>query len=427
MAFQQGLSGLASSSKAIDVVSNNIANTSTVGFKAGTAQFADVYASALTGAVSTIQIGIGSTVNAVKQAFNQGNLTATNNPLDMAINGNGFFMIARNDGTTAYSRNGQFDIDKDGFVVTNLGERLMGYQSATPGGGIPTAGGTPVPLYIPPGGIDPQATSDVLIRSNLDSRQVNPANLTPPGPAVFDPNDPESYNATTSLKVFDTLGNDHTLTLYFVRTTTTADNSWQVFATLDGDNTTLQELTDYGAAPAVGLTFDAFGRMDPNLPAFNFTAPIANGAVDPLDINIDLSRMTQFGSPFSVTELNQNGYAPGEIAGLAISRDGIIQGRYTNGQTRDLGQVALATFRSPNGLISLGNNLWAESPESGPPIDNKPGAGLNGVISAGMVEDSNVDLTQELVQLIIQQRNYQANAQSIRTQDQLLQTLVNLR
>ncbi len=435
MAFQQGLSGLASASKSIDVTSNNIANTSTVGFKAGTAQFADVYASALTGAVSTIQIGIGSTVNAVKQAFSQGNLTSTNNPLDMGINGNGFFIVQRNDQTVAYSRNGQFDIDKDGFVVTALGERLMGYQSSAPGGGVPTSGGTPVPINIPPGGIDPKRTEDVLVRANLDSRDVNPANLTPPGPAVFDPNNAESYNASTSLRVFDSLGNDHTLTMYFVRTTTTADRSWQVFGVLNGDSATIQELTNYDLVdptdPSLGvvspLTFSAEGRMDPNLPPFTFSALLDNGAVTPLNIEVDLSRLTQFGSSFAVTELRQDGYAPGEIAGLAISRDGVIQGRYTNGQTRDLGQVALATFRSPNGLISLGNNLWAESPESGPPIDNKPGSGLNGVITAGQVEDSNVDLTQELVNLIIQQRNYQANAQSIRTQDQILQTLVNLR
>ncbi|HNQ76447.1 MAG TPA: flagellar hook-basal body complex protein, partial [Pseudothauera hydrothermalis] len=178
------------------------------------------------------------------------------------------------------------------------------------------------------------------------------------------------------------------------------------------------------------VVFTDTGLLDPLSPALTpFTrtaAALNNGAAD-LTFPIDLSKLTQFGSPFSITDIRQDGFSSGQVAGYSISRDGIIQGRYTNGQTRDLGQVALVTFRSPNGLVSLGNNMWAASPESGPPVPGRPGTGLNGVISAGQVEDSNVDLTQELVQLIIQQRNYQANAQSIRTQDQILQTLVNLR
>ena len=424
MAFQQGLSGLASASRAIDVTSNNIANASTVGFKSGSTVFADAYASALTGATSNLQVGIGSTVAAVKQSFNQGNLTTTNNPLDMAINGNGFFMIARNDQTVAYTRNGQFDINKDGFIITPLGERLMGYQNLDAiGGGIPDAGGTPVPLIIPPGGIAPQATQGVLARANLDSREVNPVNLDPPGPAVFDQNDPESYNSTTSLTVYDSLGNNHTLTLYFVRTVDTEDREWDVHYSLDGGDAEL--LVD---GP---LAFDEFGIMEDldidGTGIFDIEFDLANGAVTPFEFQLDLRRLTQFGSSFSVTELNQDGYPPGEIAGLSVSKDGIIQGRYTNGQAKNIGQVALATFRNPNGLTSLGDNLWAESPDSGQPIHNKPGVGLNGVVNAGMVEESNVDITQELVALIIQQRNYQANAQSIRTQDQILQTMVNLR
>ncbi|NMG02930.1 flagellar hook protein FlgE [Azoarcus taiwanensis] len=413
MAFQQGLSGLASSSRAIDVVSNNIANSSTVGFKGATAQFADVYASALTGAVSTIQVGIGATVNAVKQAFTQGNLTTTSNPLDMAINGNGFFRIQRNDGTFAYTRNGQFDVDREGYIITAQGERLTGYQ-VDPNGLVGNVIG---PLRVPQDEADPQATGSetgVSITANLDSREGVPTT------APFDPLNTDSYNSTTSLTVYDSLGNPHTLSLYFVRTAPEIDRTWEVYASLDGDTPN-----------SIGSTvFQPNGRYDDAFPGtFNFTrsaADLNNGAAA-LTFPIDLSNMTQFGSTFSVTEIQQDGYASGQVAGFAISRDGIIQGRYTNGQTRDLGQVTLVTFRSPNGLISLGNNLWAASPESGAPVEGRPGAGLNGVISAGQVEDSNVDLTQELVQLIIQQRNYQANAQSIRTQDQLLQTLVNLR
>lgn len=414
MAFQQGLSGLASSSKAIDVVSNNVANASTVGFKSATAQFADVYASALTGAVSTIQVGIGTTVNAVKQAFTQGNLTSTNNPLDMAINGNGFFRIERNDGTFAYTRNGQFDIDKEGYIVNALGERLTGYQVDAATGQI---GNVVAPLRIPQDEAPPQATgtvNGVAITGNLDSRQTVPT-VTP-----FDPLNIDSYNSTTSLTVYDSLGNPHTLSLYMVRIAPETSRTWEIHASLDGD-----------APTSLGnVVFTDTGLLDPLSPALTpFTrtaAALNNGAAD-LTFPIDLSKLTQFGSPFSITDIRQDGFSSGQVAGYSISRDGIIQGRYTNGQTRDLGQVALVTFRSPNGLVSLGNNMWAASPESGPPVPGRPGTGLNGVISAGQVEDSNVDLTQELVQLIIQQRNYQANAQSIRTQDQILQTLVNLR
>ncbi|HRQ58841.1 MAG TPA: flagellar hook protein FlgE [Azoarcus taiwanensis] len=411
MAFQQGLSGLASSSRAIDVVSNNIANSSTVGFKGATAQFADVYASALTGAVSTIQVGIGGTVNSVKQAFTQGNLTTTSNPLDMAINGNGFFRIQRNDGTFAYTRNGQFDVDREGYIITAQGERLTGYQ-VDPNGLVGNVIG---PLRIPQDEARPQATGterDVAITGNLDSRD------SVPGTAPFDPLNTDSYNSTTSLTVYDSLGNPHTLSLYFVRTAPEIDRTWEVWASLDGD-----------APDLLGeIEFESDGLYSSSTlgPFLRDEAALANGAAD-LTFDLDLSTMTQFGSAFSITEIQQDGYSSGQVAGFAISRDGIIQGRYTNGQTRDLGQVALVTFRSPNGLTSLGNNLWAASPESGEPIAGRPGTGLNGVISAGQVEDSNVDLTQELVQLIIQQRNYQANAQSIRTQDQLLQTLVNLR
>jgi flagellar hook protein FlgE len=422
MSFQQGLSGLNSSSKALDVISNNVANTSTVGFKQGTAQFSDVYAASLTGSVSNLQVGLGSTVTAVRQAFSQGNLTTTNNPLDMAVNGNGFFIIERIDGTPAYSRNGQFDVDKDGYIVTSVGERLMGYQSSTDAAGIPTSGGTPVALNIPQGGIEPRTTGaidGVHVAANLDSREISPADGTPPY-LTLDINNPLTYNSTTSLKVFDSLGNDHTLTLYFVKdaATTPPTNAWTVYGSLDGE--------DPLPANQMALTFDANG-LPPTTAVLNFSSPVTSGATSPFAFPIDLSRTTQFGSAFAVTELTQDGYAPGEVAGLSVSRDGLIEGRYTNGQTKVLGQVVLATFRNPNGLTSLGNNLWAASPGSGAPIPGKPGAGLNGVISSGMVEESNVELTQELVQMIIQQRNYQANAQSIKTQDSILQTLVNLR
>lgn len=423
MAFQQGLSGLNSSSKAIDVTSNNIANASTVGFKTANAQFADVYASALSGASTGLQIGIGSTVNAVRQAFTQGNLATSNNPLDLAINGNGFFRMQRNDGSVAFTRNGQFDIDKDGFIVSAIGDKLTGFPVASQQGGTTVFEGQPGLLRIDNANIEPRATQDigVAVVANLDSREINPTLKDPPGPA-FDgtlvPIPVSSYNATTSLNIFDSLGNAHSLTFYFVRTDPAVDRTWEVYTSIDGGE----------ATSAGNLVFNDQGGFDPAAVTALDIGPIVldNGAAD-LEFTVDLSNLTQFGSNFAVTSLTQNGYTTGQITGLVTTREGVIQGRYSNGQTKDIGKIALANFTSPNGLISLGNNLWAESPDSGQPVIGSPGSGVLGVISAGQVEESNVDLTQELVQLIVQQRNYQANAQSIRTQDQILQTLVNLR
>ncbi len=444
MAFQQGLSGLNSSSRAIDVVSNNVANASTVGFKTGSAQFSDVFASALSGATTGVQVGIGSSVNAVRQAFTQGNLAVSSNPLDMAINGNGFFRMQRPDGSVAYTRNGQFDVDRDGFIISANNDRLTGFRVSSVVNGVSIFEGTPSVLQIDSTNIPPQPTrgeGGVEITANLDSRDVNPTTRTPPSPA-FDPSaDPipvASYNATTSLTVFDSLGNPHSLTLYFVRTTDPTQRSWSVWAGLNGEAPT--SLTgdapidpadpSQGFAPANPLVFNAEGLISPGSPTtFDFTrtgADLNNGAAD-LTFGVNLSRVTQFGDAFSVNRLSQNGYTTGQLTGLTVSRDGVIQGRYSNGQTQDIGKVALANFQSPNGLIALGNNLWAESPDSGQPVVGSPGTGVLGVLSAGTIEESNVDLTQELVQLIIQQRNYQANAQSIRAQDQILQTLVNLR
>lgn len=417
MAFQQALSGLSSSSRALDVISSNVANASTVGFKSSGAVFADTFATAMTGAMSNIQVGAGSAVNAVRQSFSQGGLTATNNPLDMAINGNGFFIIERTNGTTAYSRNGQFDLDRNGYVVTPLGERLMGYQNINPVTGVVslTASGTPVPIFVPPQGITAQATADsgstsgVNIRANIDSAALAPT-TTP-----FNKDDPSSYNFATSIRVYDSLGNDHSLGLYFVKSATTP-NTWDAFTSLDGVDT----------AATSTMTFDSAGRPTGGTSFAFGPEALINGA-DPLEFTVNLNAFTQTNAPFSVYELRQSGFPPGEIAGVAVTPDGIIQGRYTNGQTQNLAQIALATFRNPNGLTSLGNNLWGETTESGQSAVNTPGAGLNGALSAGQIEESNVDLSQELVQMIIQQRNYQANAQSIRTQDQLLQTLINLR
>jgi flagellar hook protein FlgE len=432
MAFQQGLSGLNSSSKALDVISNNVANASTVGFKNSGTVFADAYASSLTGAVSKVQIGIGSAVQAVRQSFTQGNITTTSNPLDMAINGNGFFEVELQSGGFALTRNGQFNIDKQGYIVTPLGDRLMGYQVEDPISGDVRAPATVTAdafrtMVIPSTGVGAAATTDVGLSLNLSAdSEVIPTPAAPAAP--IDPNDPETYTYSTALKIFDSLGKEHSLSFYFVRRTDVVDtaatpptySNWDVYTVTDNDTTTL--------ASRATLGFDGLGRVATSTPTDPvFTGILGTDPVTPSVISLDLGAITQFGGKSTPRELTQNGSAPGEIAGLSISRNGTIQARYTNGITKDIGIVNLTTVRNNNGLSPIGNNYWVETPESGGFARGEPGNGLNGVISAGQVEESNVDLTQELVQMIIQQRNYQANAQSIRTQDQILQTLVNLR
>lgn len=429
MAFQQGLSGLSAASKAIDVVSNNIANANTVGFKASSAQFADVFASALAGAGSGVQVGIGTGVAGVRQIFSQGNLTVSNNPLDMAINGNGFFRMQRSDGSIAYSRTGQFDVDRDGFIINAGGDQLTGFAASSVVSGTTIFAGTATPLQIDSANISPQATAGgqgVQITANLDSRDINPASRVPPGPVfnpALNPIPVESYNSTTSTTVYDSLGNPHSLTLYYVRSTVPTNREWSVFASLDGDAP-----TDITAGNP--LSFDQNGLiLNPAVSSLAFSrtaANLNNGAAD-LNFDIDMTQMTQFGTSFSVSKLTQNGFSTGQLTGLNVSSDGTILGRYSNGQSRDIGRLALANFASPNGLVNLGGSLWAESSESGAPIVGAPGTGVLGVVTAGVVEESNVDTTAELVNLIVQQRNYQANAQSIRTQDQILQTITNLR
>ncbi|ROH86140.1 flagellar hook protein FlgE [Pseudomethylobacillus aquaticus] len=411
MSFQQGLSGLNAASKNLEVIGNNVANANTVGFKQGQTQFADVYASSLNGSGSS-QTGIGVQVAQVKQQFTQGNITTTNNSLDLAINGGGFFRLS-NDGNISYSRNGQFQLDKEGFIVNAEGQRLTGY-TANPAGQVAT--GVATDININTQDLAPRASAAVTGLVNLDSRKDA---MTLAG---FDPEDPTTYHHSTSVSVYDSLGNSHTLQNYFVKT---APGEWSVMTTVDGTPSAYTP----PAAPVATATMSFSGTgvqptINPATPTVNFT--VATGAA-PLAVTVDLSGSTQFGANFSVNSLTQDGYGSGRLAGFDIAADGMIVGRYSNGQSANLAQVALANFVNPNGLRSLGNNVWAESSTSGAALVGAPNTGSMGVLQSSAVEDSNVDLTAELVNMITAQRVYQANAQTIKTQDQVLQTLVNLR
>jgi flagellar hook protein FlgE len=442
MSFQQGLSGLNATSKNLEVIGNNIANAGTFGAKASRAEFADFYAAALNGS-STSSVGIGVQLAAVSQQFTQGSITATDNPLDIAINGRGFFQVSDGVSPTKYSRNGQFKVDRDGYIVNNGGLRLLGY-GADPGTGqiqVGLAG----PIQLPTGGIAPQATSAISLQLNLDS--TKPIRLPSAAPDITF-GDTLTYNNATSLTVYDAKGDPVALTYYFQRAAVndgTTTDDWRVYATANGvsvlgSNAAPEAIgsitfSDDGSVPAVftggtGVT----GTIDPDNGQIDITLPDVQGGVDangllPLPITGLSMRMnvTQFASPFGVTDLSQNGFTAGQLVSIGIEDNGIVTARYSNGQTKAGGQIEVANFRNLQGLQPLGNNLWASTFASGDPVTGVPGEGNLGVLQAGALEESNIDLTAELVNMITAQRAYQANAQTIKTQDQVLQTLVNLR
>lgn len=408
MSFQQGLSGLNAAAKNLDVIGNNVANASTVGFKQSQAQFADVYANSLTGAGGA-GVGIGTKVAQVAQQFTQGNISSTNNPLDIAINGGGFFRMDNN-GEVSYQRNGQFQLDRMGFIVNPTGAKLTGYMANASG---TLAAGAPAPLSINTADLVPQVTSEVNAVHNFNS------NKTPLPAAGFDMTDPATYHDSTALSVYDSLGNEHMLQTFYVKS---AAGTWDVFAASDG-----VLISGSGTDGQIGtLSFNDTGALTGGSPLTLSGLAVTTGAAA-LNFTIDFTDSTQFGSAFSINTLNQDGYTSGRLASFNVGADGIVLGRYTNGQSAVLGQVVLANFANPNGLQQLGNNMWAETSASGTPLVGTPDSGSLGVLQSMAVEDSNVDLTAELVNMITAQRVYQANAQTIKAQDAVLQTLVNLR
>ena len=421
MSFQQGLSGLNATSKNLEVIGNNVANANTYGAKASRAEFSDMYATAMNGA-GTNTIGIGVNLSTVAQQFTQGNIVTTENPLDLSINGAGFFQVSDGKSPVSYTRNGQFKVDRDGYVVNNQQERLMGYPADGTGTIQP---GQAKPLQMPTAGITPSATSRIKMELNLDAR----AKVTVPaaGPAI-DLTDPSTYNNATSLTAYDAKGQDVALTYYFQKAAT---DQWNVYVTANG----VPLATDASGNPAASttMTFPAngsapiapVGNVALNIPAAVNAVGAATLAIPGVQLNI--TGATEYGSQFAVTDLSQDGYAPGQLVGVQFEGNGIVTARYSNGQSKPAGQVEIATFRNPQGLQPNGGNSWSRSYTSGDPIVGVPGDGNLGPLQSGALEESNVDLTAELVNMITAQRVYQANAQTIKTQDQVLQTLVNLR
>jgi flagellar hook protein FlgE len=404
MPFRTALSGLNASSAELRVIGNNVANASTTGFKESRTEFADIFATSNLG-VTANAIGTGVRVASVSQQFTQGNIEFTDNNLDLAINGQGFFLLNDN-GINVYSRAGQFGVDRDGYVVNSQQQQLTIFQ-ADPNGNITGATG---PLQLDRSDIAPNATTQIGVAANLD------ASLSTPPTTPFDPADATSYNNSTSLTVYDSLGTAHLATMYFVKT---ASNQWETRLYMDGN----------AQGGANTIEFDSTGAIDTT----NFPSTVTIGGINPgtgastMSIDLDFSAATQYGSPFNVSNLTQDGYATGRLSGIDISEAGVITSRFTNGQSRTLGQVAVATFNNSQGLRQLGDTSWAETYDSGAPLVAAPGAGAAGLIQSGALEGSNVDLTEQLVGMITAQRNFQANAQVITTADTITQTIINIR
>jgi flagellar hook protein FlgE len=403
-AFNIALSGLTAASTGLDVVSNNIANAETVGFKSSRAEFADVYAA---GSVNLNQtsVGEGVRVDSTAQQFTQGDISTTSANLDLAISGDGFFTLKDQSGTV-YSRNGQFSPDKFGNVVNATGQALQVFPP-TANGGFNT--GTTTDLNLEAAQSAPNATTAGSIILNL------PANSPVPAIAPFDPTNPATYTQSTSTTVYDSLGNASPATFFFTQTAT--PNQWTVNMTVNG--------TVVGGPQT--LAFSNTGAVTPagaGALAFNGFVPTDGAAT--MNMSFNFGQSTQFGGGFGVTSIVQDGYSTGQLSTVSIDASGIVSAVYTNGRTTQLGQLAMATFPDPEGLKQLGNTNWAQTFNSGTVVQGTAASAGFGNIQSGALESSNVDLTTQLVDMITEQRAFQANAQSITTANQLSQTVINI-
>ncbi|HEY0973312.1 MAG TPA: flagellar hook protein FlgE [Solimonas sp.] len=406
MPFRIALSGLNAASADLSVTANNIANVNTTGYKESRAEFADLFPISSYGLASNAT-GIGTSVSRVSQQFEQGSITTTGSQLDLALSGEGFFTLSDN-GATVYSRAGAFGTDRNGYVVNAAGQRLQVFPPVRGGTSFDTARLSDLQLRT--GDNPPAASTRVNADINL------PANAQPPATTPFAATDPTSYNHTTSVTLYDSLGVAHTGNLYFIKDA--GANTWNVQLQVDG--------TDVGGLNA--LTYSDTGELltpsDGLLTLAGFT-PTTGAAA--MNLTLALGDSTQFGSSFGVASLTQDGYAAGRLTGIEITQEGIVQARYTNGQATPLGQLALANFANPQGLQQLGNSGWAETYASGQVIRGPAGSTNFGLVQSGALEGSNVDLTEQLVNMITAQRNFQANAQMISTADQVTQTVLNIR
>lgn len=417
MGYNTAVSGLDAAQTDLNTIGNNIANVNTVGFKQSSAQFGDLYAASLAGAAgSSTTPGIGVSTVDLSQSFTQGNVQTTGNPLDMAINGGGFFVV-NNNGTMDYTRNGQFHVSANGTLETNGNLPVQGFQ---PVAGSNSKFSTILSnLKINESAMPPQATSQASLVANLNANDTPINTATTP----FSPSNPSSYNSSTTMQVYDSLGNPQQVTLYFVQASGTGSanqpNTWNVYYSAGSSGSTVSS----GALTT--LTFNNSGQLLSGGASTINVAAWGDGSA-PSSIGVNLSGTTLTDASFAVTSENINGYAPGTYSAISVQSNGTIDANYTNGQSKAIGQVALANFANLQGLSPISGNLWSATAAAGNPLVNAPGTAGLGVIQSGAVEASNVGLSSQLVDMIVAQQAYQANTSTIKTQQQDTQSLLQL-
>jgi flagellar hook protein FlgE len=436
-ALYVGASGLDASSTELSVVGDNIANSGTVGFKAARTVFADAMAQQLIGA--TGQEGLGVTTLTVQKIFSQGGFTTTGLATDVAIEGNGMFVVKGNHGGedgTFYTRNGQFTIDKDGYLTNLEGLRVQGLQADSAG---TVTSGLLGDLQVGNASAPAKATDSITIRGNLDQTAVAP---------TWDATTPKTTsNFTTSMTVYDSLGKAIQLDIYFCKNdaaNTQAGDSgdWTYHVMTDGGNLATDAnggTTTAGVATEVAtgtLQFDAQGRMVSNTTTLNGFNPKDSINPQPLSFNFGsgtlaggsgLDGLTQYAATSAVSFVTQAGSSSGSLSSISIGQDGTITGGFTNGQTRTLGQLIIANFKAPDQLGRVGSTLYSEKPASGPPTLGTPATADRGSVTAGTLEQSNVDISKEFIRMIAAQRNFEANSKTLTTADQLLSELMQLK
>ncbi|MBK5378710.1 flagellar hook protein FlgE [Pseudomonas sp. TH43] len=445
MSFNIGLSGLYAANKQLDVTGNNIANVATAGFKSSRAEFEDVYSATRLGSGSKV-IGNGVRLANVSQQFTQGDINNTGNVLDMGINGSGFFTMSNN-GSVSYTRAGTFKVDDQGFITnTDYTSRLQGYGVDANGKII---NGVLTDLKIDTSNLAPKSTSLVTSSINLNSSATKIVD-TGTNAVVFDPTKLATYTKSFSTPIYDTQGNSHVMDQYFVKTD---DNTWKVYTLVDGRNpdATGSDPSDPATPPVAStLTFDSSGNLtqvstpnplDPLKPILSSDltltgwkpGTVTNGKFTPngaaantAGVTISMAKTTQYNADTARSIPTQDGYATGQITNLTIDGTGTLFANFSNNQSKAIGQVALASFTNEQGLQAIGGTSWKETFASGIPGYDAPETGTLGSIASNSLEESNVNLTNELVDLIKGQSNYQANAKTISTQSTIMQTIIQM-
>lgn len=429
MSMYTSLTGLAGSQTELSVISNNIANVGTSGFKRSRAEFGDIIATSPLQNPGRVY-GSGSVIKSIKQQFTQGPIQSSLNVLDLALTGQGFFAVkpklASNE--VSFSRNGSFTVDSDRYVVDSSGNALQVFPTNQEGRVLANGIADTRSLRLPLTSGSPRATTGISIAANLPSdAEVIPDNprYTTGSPYVFDKANPLTYNQSTSTTVYDSVGNPHAATIYYVRTSAATasepTSTWEAHVFV-GDS----ELTTASGEP-LELTFDTSGTLTAPTDAIAFDALTVDGA-DPMVLTLDHgTATTQISDPFSIATLGQDGYPAGRLDSVAVDVNGVVRASFTNGQTQALGKVVLASFANPNGLKQIGDAHYATTGLSGDPVLGEAGTGGLGNVLSGSIERSNVDITEELVNLITAQRNFQANAKAIETDSAMTQAIINIR